>query len=266
MSEKKYVLVVEDSRVQARIMSDHIRVMTPYETLLTESLAETTEVMAQRGQDIFVAVLDLNLPDDPGFEIVRLAADHGVPAVVMTSSFSEETRARLLDGNVVDYFLKTMAEVRNMEALIERLHKNLAITALVADDSRLARATIVNKLKNLNFRTLEAADGKEALSVMAAHPEVRLLITDYNMPGLDGFELIAELRKTLPKDRLAIIGVSAQDGDQTARFLKHGASDFLTKPLSAEEFICRVNQQMDMLEILENYRAMCADKGLAPPR
>ncbi len=63
--------------------------------------------------------------------------------------------------------------------------------------------------------------------------------------------------KTLAKYKLAIIGVSAQSGEQTARFLKHGANDFLTKPIGMEEFYCRVNQQMDMLDILQDYKALC---------
>lgn len=250
------VLIVEDSRVQARIMSDHIRAVTPYETLVTATLAETAQVMEAHRDDIFVAVLDLNLPDDTGGEIVALANRYAVPAVVMTSSFDDELRKKLLEQNVVDYFLKTMAEVANMENLIERLHKNLSVTVLVADDSRLARHQMATLLKNQNYTVLEAEDGRSALDMLHDHPDVRLLITDYNMPGLDGFELITEIRKTRPKDRLAIIGVSAESGEQTARFLKNGASDFLTKPVGMEEFYCRVNQQMDMLDIIQDYKAL----------
>jgi CheY-like chemotaxis protein len=254
------VLIVEDSRVQARIMSDHIRAVTPYETLVTASLAETAQVMEEHRDDIFVAVLDLNLSDDTGGEIVALANRHAVPAVVMTSSFSEEMRKRLLEQNVVDYFLKSMSEVTNMENLIERLHKNLSVTVLVADDSKLARRQMATLLTNQNYRVLEAEDGQAALDILREVPDVRLLITDYNMPRMDGFELITEIRKTHPRHKLSIIGVSAQSGEQTVRFLKYGASDFLTKPLCMEEFYCRVNQQMDMLDIIQDYKALCDKK------
>ncbi|NDY58807.1 response regulator [Desulfovibrio sulfodismutans] len=254
------VLIVEDSRVQARIMSEHIRGVTPYETLVTATLAETAQVMEQSRDDIFVAVLDLNLPDDTGGEIVALANRYAVPAVVMTSSFDEEVRKNLLAQNVVDYFLKSMAEVTNMENLIERLHKNLSVTVLVADDSKLARHQMATLLGNQNYQVMEAADGAAALDILRDTPDVRLLITDYHMPRMDGFELITEIRKTRPKDRLAIIGVSAEGGEQTARFIKNGANDFLTKPISMEEFYCRVNQQMDMLDILQDYKALCEKK------
>jgi CheY-like chemotaxis protein len=250
MDEATKVLIVEDSRIQAKIMSDHVRDRLPYEVIIAETLAETREILDQEGKNIFVAVLDLHLPDDPGGEIVALAASKGVPSVVMTSSFNEELRQKLLEQNVVDYFLKTMAEVRAMEDLIERLHKNLSVKVLVVDDSKLARNRIVTLLTNQNYQTVEAENGKEALKVMEADPEVRMVITDYNMPQMDGFQLITELRKTKQKNQLAIIGVSGADGKQTARFLKIGANDFLQKPVQAEEFYCRANQQMDIQDMM----------------
>ncbi len=250
MDEATKVLIVEDSRIQAKIMSDHVRDRLPYEVVISETLAETRDILEAEGDSIFVAVLDLNLPDDPGGEIVALAASKNVPSVVMTSSFDEEVRQKLLEQNVVDYFLKTMAEVRAMEELIERLHKNLSVKVLVVDDSKLARNRILTLLKNQNYRTVEAENGKEALKVMEADPDVRMVITDYNMPEMDGFELITELRKTRPKNQLAVIGISGADGKQTARFLKIGANDFLQKPVQAEEFYCRVNQQMDIQDMM----------------
>ncbi len=258
MTQATKVLIVEDSRIQAKIMSDHVRDRLPYEVLVAETLAQTREILEAEGDAIFVAVLDLNLPDDPGGEIVRLAVSHNAPSVVMTSSFNEEVRTRLLEQNVVDYFLKSMAQVRDMEDLIERLHKNLSVKVLAVDDSKLARNRIVTLLKNQNYRTVEAEDGKEALRVLADNPDVRLCITDYNMPNMDGFELISELRRDKPKEELAIIGISGEDGRQTARFLKIGANDSLQKPIQAEEFYCRVNQQMDiqdMMRACRDYRA-----------
>ncbi|MBU4412947.1 MAG: diguanylate cyclase, partial [Proteobacteria bacterium] len=57
------------------------------------------------------------------------------------------------------------------------------------------------------------------------------------------------------KDELAIIGLSAT-GDQTisAQFIKNGANDFLSKPFSTEEFYCRVNQNMDLLDYIRQIK------------
>lgn len=258
MTDHRHVLVVEDSRVQAKIISQHIADTTPFPTIVVYTMAEAMEAMTVQRENIFVAILDRNLPDDPEGRIVPLAKSLGIPSVVMTASFSDEVRQKLLEDNVVDYFVKTLSEMTAMERLIERLYKNQFIRTLVADDSKLFRLRLVSLLKNLNIEALVAEDGRQALEVLAANPDIRLVITDYNMPRLDGFGLVEEIRKTHPKDALAIIGISAEGGGQTVKFLKVGANDFLVKPIAVEEFTCRVNQQLDMLEILENYRELCA--------
>jgi PleD family two-component response regulator len=258
MTDHRHVLVVEDSRVQAKIISQHIEDTTPFSTIVVHTMAEAMEAMTRQRDNIFVAILDRNLPDDPDSRIVSLAKSLGIPSVVMTASFSEEVRQRLLEENVVDYFLKTMAEMTAMERLIERLYKNQFVRALVADDSKLFRLRLTSLLKNLNIESVSAEDGRQAMDILAKNEDIRLVITDYNMPNLDGFGLIEEIRVTRPKDKLAIIGVSAEGGGQTVKFLKVGANDFLVKPVEVEEFTCRVNQQLDMLEILENYRKLCA--------
>ncbi len=257
MTQHSHVLVVEDSRVQARIISQHIAESTPFQTIVTHTLAETRAAMNEHRDSIFVAILDRNLPDDPDGRIVPLANSLGIPAVVMTASFNEEVRQLLLEQNVVDYFIKSMAEISAMERLIERLYKNLSVRALVADDSKLFRARLTSLLQNLNVQVTEAEDGRQALDILMAEPDIKLLITDYHMPNLDGFGLIEAIRAERPKDKLAIIGITAEGGSQIANFLKVGANDFLAKPVQVEEFTCRVNQQLEMLEIIEKYRNLC---------
>ncbi len=257
MTNHRHVLVVEDSRVQAKIIAQHISLATPFSTIVAHTLAEAEEAMTEQREAIFVAILDRHLPDDPDGKIVPLAKSLGIPAVVMTASFSEDVRKELLDANVVDYFIKTMAEMEAMERLIERLYGNQFVNALVVDDSKLFRSRLSSLLKNLNITVLEAEDGRQALDVLQQNPDIRLVITDYNMPNLDGFGLIEEIRGSRAKDKLAIIGVSAEGGGQTVKFLKVGANDFLVKPIEVEEFTCRVHQQLDMLEILEKYRNLC---------
>lgn len=257
MPNASHVLVVEDSRVQAKIISQHIEDTTPFQTIVTHTLAETRAAMDAHREDIFVAILDRNLPDDPNASVVPLAKALDIPAVVMTASFNEEVRQQLLEQNVVDYFIKSMAEINNMERLIERLYKNLSVRVLVADDSKLFRHRLVSLLHNLNLQAVEAEDGQQALDILTADPNFNLVITDYNMPRLDGFGLTEAIRAHHPKDALSIIGISAENGGHIARFLKIGANDFLVKPVQVEEFTCRVHQQLDMLDMIQDYKRMC---------
>jgi diguanylate cyclase (GGDEF)-like protein len=72
------------------------------------------------------------------------------------------------------------------------------------------------------------------------------------MPDMDGFQLTKKIRQKFNIEELAIIGASAQDyKNMSARFLKFGANDFLTKPFLSEEFYCRVTMNVNNLEYIQ---------------
>jgi diguanylate cyclase (GGDEF)-like protein len=90
---------------------------------------------------------------------------------------------------------------------------------------------------------------------MTGHPDIKLVITDYNMQEMDSFELIQQLRIRHPKDQLAIIGLSSsEEARLSAQLLKSGANDFIGKPFSYEELLCRVNQNLDYLDHIQDIR------------
>ncbi|WP_426359070.1 GGDEF domain-containing response regulator [Pseudocolwellia sp. HL-MZ19] len=78
------------------------------------------------------------------------------------------------------------------------------------------------------------------------------MITDLEMPVMDGITLCNEIRKKYSREQLAIIGISgAINGTHSARFIKNGADDFLRKPFCLEEFYCRITQNIDNLNNIE---------------
>ena len=75
------------------------------------------------------------------------------------------------------------------------------------------------------------------------------------MPVMDGVELIKAVRNFRGRDDLAIIGLSgAGKYGLSARFIKYGANDFLTKPFMNEEFYCRVLQTMEQLSLIADIK------------
>ena len=124
---------------------------------------------------------------------------------------------------------------------------------LVVDDSPLFRKTISDLLQNHNYTVLAAGNGKEALEVINEHPDIKMVITDFNMPEMDGFALTQKIRERYSSDELIIIGISSErDTYMPARFLKYGANDFIVKQsFLTEEFYCRVTQHLDSLERLQ---------------
>lgn len=251
------LLIVEDSHSFSHMIAQRVASELGLDPVITASCRETAQLLAQ-DTDFFAALLDLNLPDAPHGDIVDLVTAKGIPCIACTAEVSDELRQRIWAKGVADYVLKqNEGDVGYILALVARLYKNPGIKALVVDDSRSARHMLSNLLKTHRYKVLEAADGASALDIVAADPEIRLVITDYNMPAMDGFELTRHLRRLRGQDDLAIIGLSTTDSRAlSARFLKSGANDFLRKPFLVEEFFTRVTQNIELLERIASIREL----------
>ncbi len=256
-SDKQSVLIVEDSRTYAELLRRRIARHLAFDVLVAPSLAATRTLLDRHPEAIFAAVLDLNLPDAPDGEVVDLVLAHGISVVVLTSNPDEQTRQAALAKNVLDYVVKESSDdLDYIVRLLRRVELNQRTELLLVDDSPTARYQLRQHLEPYKYRVHEAGSGPEALACLDAHPDIRLVITDNQMPGMDGFELVTELRKRASRERLAIIGISAESGGAlSARFLKRGANDFLVKPFSPEEFVCRVGQNVELVDLVREISA-----------
>ncbi|MDQ7834959.1 MAG: diguanylate cyclase [Humidesulfovibrio sp.] len=245
------VLVVEDSRTFSSLLSRRITEEMGHQVVVANSMAKAEAILAM-DTDFFVALLDLNLPDAPTGQVVDLVLARNIPSIVFTGELDDELRDQFWAKRIVDYILKqNMDNVAYMLSLVERLHRNPAIKVLVVDDSQNARFVVGELLRAHRYQVLEAEDGLAALAVLAEHPDMRLVITDYNMPNMDGFELVRSIRRDHAKDQMGIIGISGADKvGLSARFIKSGANDFLHKPFLTEEFYTRVTQNIELLEYI----------------
>ncbi len=247
--EGSRVLVVEDSRAIASLLVssiDRIEGVTPVHA---GTLQETRALLAEEADDIFVAVLDLNLPDAPRGEVVDAVQAYGIPVIILTGSLDPDKRQALFRRNIADYVSKrSLSGVDSVVRLVERIWVNREHVILVVDDSAAQRNYLRVLLHNHGYRTLEAADGQEGLDRLAEHPEIRLVITDYNMPRLNGLQMLEEIRRKRSADELAVIAISGVgEAGILPSFLKSGANDFLGKPFEIEELYCRIDQNLDML-------------------
>ena len=251
----KKILIVEDSSMVMRVIKHVVKQASIFQPLYAETLAEAQSLVAAHG-DIFAAMVDLSLPDAPNGEIVDFTLSHSIPTIVLTGSFDTERRNALLSKGVVDYVTKE-GRFSYVYAcnLVHRLIKNESVPVLVVDDSQTSRKVIVNLMKLHRYQVLEAKDGVEAIKVLLDNPSIKMLITDYNMPRMDGFELVQNLRVKYVKSELVIVGISSEgDGHLTARFIKAGANDFIKKPFNHEEFFCRITHNVEQVEMIEQIR------------
>ncbi len=115
-------------------------------------------------------------------------------------------------------------------------------TILVVDDDREIADLVEIYLVNDGYKVIKASDGTQCLDILAEHPEVRMLILDIMMPGIDGLEVCRRIRKTsnIP---ILMLSAKAEDMDKIVGF-GTGADDYLTKPFHPLELLARVKSQM----------------------
>lgn len=114
--------------------------------------------------------------------------------------------------------------------------------ALTVDDSKTIREMVSFTLKNEGFEVIEAEDGQQAISVLGGR-EVNLIITDLNMPNMDGLELIKNLRSN-PAYKFTPILMLTTEGDATKKQQgkEAGATGWIVKPFNPEKLIQVVNK------------------------
>jgi two-component system KDP operon response regulator KdpE len=115
-------------------------------------------------------------------------------------------------------------------------------SVLVVDDEMSIRRALHTSLHSLGFKTIEAARGEEALSLVRTnHFDVILL--DINMPGMSGVDACRNIRRLYP--RIPILMLTVRDSeDDKVEALDAGADDYITKPFQLRELTARIRASM----------------------
>ncbi|MDT8991058.1 diguanylate cyclase [Curvibacter sp. APW13] len=258
------VLIVEDQRALSGMLGSMLRNQCGCDSVIAASLAQAQSALEAQGDSFLAAVCDVNLPDAPYGEAISLVERHGLPVIALTGSISPEVRELMHRGSIVDYVLKKgVVSYEYAVQLVRRLQRNRSLKVLVADDSPSSREVLQRMLQIQGLTVLLAENGADAIRQLEQHRDTKLVLVDYNMPKVDGFEFVLQARRMMGKDKLAIIGISGENRpDVSAQFLKHGANDFISKPYSYEEMTCRINQNLEMLELVESLHHLATRDSL----
>ena len=129
-----------------------------------------------------------------------------------------------------------------VELVFTRSGKNMAKTILVIDDSVSIQQMVAFTLKSEGYAVIEAADGVEGLAQANAH-DIDLVLTDLNMPNMDGMELLKALRGN-PKYATTpiLILTTESDDEQKMKGKEAGASGWLVKPFDPQRLVAIVKR------------------------
>jgi CheY-like chemotaxis protein len=117
---------------------------------------------------------------------------------------------------------------------------------LVVDDDPAIRKLIRLQLENVGYDILEAEDGKDAIDLLRSGENpmvIDLIITDLNIPKVDGFEVIAYCKKEYPEIPLIVLtGIS--DVQLANSLIRQGVTDYLVKPIEAKKLTASVKNSI----------------------
>lgn len=109
---------------------------------------------------------------------------------------------------------------------------------MIVDDSSTMRKIIKRVLRQAEIEVeniLEAGNGVEALEQLCANPDIALILSDVNMPEMNGIELVKKVREEKDSDSLPIIMITTEGGDtMIANAMGSGANGYVTKPFTPD--------------------------------
>ncbi len=113
---------------------------------------------------------------------------------------------------------------------------------LTVDDSRMIRLIITNTIRSLGYEALEAPNADRALEVLKeSHAEISLILLDWNMPGMNGFELLKILKSDPQYSNIPVMMVTTEgERKNVVLAIQTGADNYLTKPFSPEDLSTKI--------------------------
>ncbi|MBN1657542.1 MAG: response regulator [Anaerolineae bacterium] len=257
--EIKSLLVVEDD---AALRCSIRQLLGGSDVRISEAERGQDALKLLRAQHFDCLILDLNLADMSGFEFLsQMHADETVnrcPVIVYTGQdLTEEENLelhryadsvivkgvkspeRLLDetalflhrvvADMPEEKRQTIKQLHDREAGLEGKH------ILVVDDDMRGAFALSRLLGEKGLKVTIARNGTKALELLAAAPDVDLVLMDIMMPDLDGYETIRHIRARPHLRSLPILALTAKamKGDQD-RCIAAGANDYLSKPVDAD--------------------------------
>lgn len=248
-----HILVFEHDVVFAQTLKFDLEKQLPVEVVTVNSLNDACELLNENPDKFFLSVTSVVNLDSDSFEKIDMLAEFNIPAIVIVDQYEDELRDQLIKRHVIDYVVKdTRSDTTYICDLVKRVLKNTAIKVLVVDDSKVAQFVITRELFLQKFDVIQVDDGLKALELIKVESDIKLVLVDYQMKLVDGVSFVKQARELYSKDQMLIIGISTSADPRLAvKFLKAGANDFISKPFNYEMMLCRINQNLDMLDAVE---------------
>lgn len=247
----KRILVVDDQEIERTALRT---IFAQDPTWLVSEATDGGEALEQicTGAHPHLCMVDLRMPKVDGIEFLRrLRRDpalRGIKVIVTSATRDRATIVELAKLGVEGYLLKPVDPAKTislvkpiMDALPDpdgeprELKDLLTKTAFIADDDPVSRLALATFIKNEpHWTVVEFDDGRSVLDQLASGPLPDICFLDLRMPGMDGAEVLAAIRRHPKLEKIRVAITSAQrDLDQIRELARLRIDGYMLKPLDA---------------------------------
>ena len=117
---------------------------------------------------------------------------------------------------------------------------------LIVDDSKAIREIEKKYLEEIGFEVLEAGNGKEALKILEENPDIKLILLDWHMPVMNGYEFLLKLRANPKWSHIKVMMVTTENQQKSIiDAIMAGANEYLMKPFDKEMLKVKIKYLME---------------------
>ncbi len=251
VSAKAVVLVVDDEPAGLALMGG---LLENYYTVKVATDGETALGIAAAEHPPDLILLDIMMPGMDGYEVCRRLKEdpktRDIPVIFLTAKAKTEDEKNGLELGVVEYITKPISA----PIVLARIKTHLALKAavdllrnesiLIVDDKAANVSLLERLLRDAGYaRVASTMDPREVCALHSAN-RYDLILLDLQMPGMDGFQVMEDLKTYDAEGDLSILVITAQP-DRKLRALRAGAKDFISKPFDLVEVKARIHNLLE---------------------
>ncbi|MEA3315520.1 MAG: response regulator [Campylobacterota bacterium] len=240
--ENNNILIIDSDTVFNEGLSTRFKKLG-YSVLQSYELDKAKESIKNKIVDFDLIIFNLNINSSMSF--VRFIQKNSKAKIIVISDIDDcVKRDDYFRSGIVDFFIKQDKLeyiIDDIDTLLIRIEDNKSESILIIDDSKVVCFQLKNLLSNKNYNVFTASTAKDGLDIIKKD-KLSLIILDMELPDMHGLEVMQELRDIYMINNCPILIISGSTNPAIiSKSLKHGASDFLNKSFSYEEFLLKVD-------------------------
>jgi PAS domain S-box-containing protein len=241
-NREKKILIVEDSKSTNKILTQYF-LHKKYTVFSVFTLAEAYDCLSI--ESIGYILLDMNLPDGNGYELLKSYSNKGIKFFVFTSDTDAQLKEISYQNGVIDFIVKDKdfyKKISQIDENITLLEKNKNKKIIIIDDSVVITSQLKDIFENRNYKVFTATTTGKALEIFHS-TKIDLVILDLELKETNGITFLNEQATSIfLYGKIPVIILTGNIKPSTTRdALKVGAVEVMKKPYVIEEMILKVD-------------------------